>query len=408
MELRKETMNPRVINTPGHYEDALRELQRLMALGPGKGTADGDRLELFALLLENYEKEHFPIEAPSALEAIRFRMEEQDLSPKDLEPFIGSRSKVSEVLSGKIPLSLRMIRELNRGLGIPYEVLIGPSAEISGAFDWSKVPVAEMAKLGWINADKKAIRRDKQMIAKSFFEGRKESGLVDALLQRGAHARSTATAPEILAAWFVEATRRSMKQSCSHRFERAALTSDFLRKIAQKSIEPNGPVSVRSALLEVGVIVVVVPRLARTRLDGAAFLRGDGYAVIALTLRYDRIDSFWFTLLHELVHLARHSGTKAIFADDLDATSGKDPIEQEADIVAHESVVPRTAWARSDAHRLRTASAVVALAAANGVHPALVAGRLRVETKNFHLLNNLVGHGQIRHLFPDEIGEAYG
>jgi HTH-type transcriptional regulator/antitoxin HigA len=85
-------------------------------------------VELWAWLIEAYENERHPIEPPTPLEAIRFRMEQQGLEPKDLVPFIGSRSKVSEVLSGKRSLSLRMIRALHSKLGIPAEVLIGAAA----------------------------------------------------------------------------------------------------------------------------------------------------------------------------------------------------------------------------------------------------------------------------------------
>lgn len=92
-------MEPRVITTRERYEEAIEELDRLMDRNPGKNTPDGDRLELLALLIENYEKDQFPIDNPTPIEAIKFRMDEQGLVGRDLEPFIGSRSKVSEVLS---------------------------------------------------------------------------------------------------------------------------------------------------------------------------------------------------------------------------------------------------------------------------------------------------------------------
>ena len=399
-------MNPRVITTPQQYAEALAEFESLMELEPAKGSPDGDRLELFAFLLESYEKEHFPIPNPSPLDAIRFRMEQQNLSPKDLEPFIGSRSKVSELLAGKIPLSLRMIRELNRGLGIAYEVLVGDSTGTAGEIDWSKVPVSEMAKLGWIRTDKKTLRHSREQLAQSFFEGHTGSGAVMALLRRTVRARSSTSGDrEALAAWLVEATNRSNNVVSPKKFEPKDITSGFLRTIAQWSVHANAPSSVRELLLEAGIILVVVPHLGRTRLDGAAFVRADGEAVVALTLRYDRLDSFWFTLLHELVHLGRHLDPQTVFVDDLDVLTGQDPLEQEADMLAREAVVSRQLWPRSDAHRLRTPSAVIQLAAEQKVHPALIAGRLRHETKNYHLLNNLVGHGQVRHLFREELGE---
>jgi HTH-type transcriptional regulator / antitoxin HigA len=402
---RTKAMEPRVITSREQYKEAMGELERLMVLDPRKGTPEADRLELFALILENYEKEHFPIESPTPLEAIKFRMEEQNLSPRDLEPFIGSRSKVSEVLSGKIPLSLRMIRELNRGLGIPYDVLIQEQPEQHSDIDWSRVPVAEMVKLGWIDPGSGPSRQKKDELARVFFAGVGHSGPVDAFFRRTDHTRS-ASKPDraALAAWLARATDRAQVFHPKAQFDCTKLTAEAMKSVAQYSVEHDGPRAVRDFLLSLGVVLVVVPHLSKTRLDGAAFISLAGHAVVALTLRYDRVDNFWFTLLHELAHLARHSAKTGVFLDDLDVAAGKDDIEEEADAVARDAIVPRQIWSRSDAARLRTSAAILSLASQLRVHPALIAGRLRFETRNYHQFNNLVGHGQVRHLFKDELG----
>jgi HTH-type transcriptional regulator/antitoxin HigA len=114
----------KVIKTDEQYAEALAMVEKLMDLEPQPGTEDADKLELLILLISNYEKEHFPIELPDPIEAVKFRMEQQALSPKDLIPYIGSRSRVSEILNGKRALTLKMIRALHRGLGIPAEVLL--------------------------------------------------------------------------------------------------------------------------------------------------------------------------------------------------------------------------------------------------------------------------------------------
>jgi HTH-type transcriptional regulator/antitoxin HigA len=400
-------MEPRVINTQQQHRDALDEVERLIALDPGKGTPEGDRLELFALLVANYEEKRFPIDNPTPLEAIKFRMEEQDLSPRDLEPFLGSRSKVSEVLSGKVPLSMRMIRELNRGLGIPYEVLIQEDREQDGGIDLSQVPVAEMVKLGWIDEGLGPLRKSKHQLAQAFFSEVDASGPVAALYRRTEHTRS-ASKPDrtAIASWLARAAKLAREIPGTTKFDQEHLTLDFMKDVVRCSVDHNGPKVARELLLSHGVILVVVPHLARTRLDGAAFLAHAGRAVVALTLRYDRVDNFWFTLLHELAHLARHSTKTGVFIDDLDVAAGKDGIEEEADSLAREAVVSRQLWSRSDASRLRTSAAILSLATQLRVHPALIAGRLRFETKNYYQFNNLVGHGQVRHLFKDELGEA--
>ncbi|MEK6710811.1 MAG: helix-turn-helix domain-containing protein [Nitrospinota bacterium] len=117
-------MEPRLIKTEEDHKAFLAEVERLVALDPAPNTPEGDRLELLATLVENYEKEHFPIEKPTPIEAILVRMEEQGLKQKDLVPYIGSESRVSEILNGKRGLTLQMIRALSQGLGIPLEVLM--------------------------------------------------------------------------------------------------------------------------------------------------------------------------------------------------------------------------------------------------------------------------------------------
>jgi HTH-type transcriptional regulator/antitoxin HigA len=115
-------MEPKVIKNEAEYEAALAHLATLMDAEPG--SPQEQDLELFALLIEQYEQEHYPIDPPDPVEAILFRMEQEGLTRRDLVAYIGSPSKVSEVLNRKRPLSLSMIRSLHRGLGIPAEILV--------------------------------------------------------------------------------------------------------------------------------------------------------------------------------------------------------------------------------------------------------------------------------------------
>ena len=117
-------MQLRVIRNADQHEAALREIGRLIRAAPSEGTDDAEQLAVLALLVEDYEQERFPIGLPTPVEAIRFRMEQAGLTEQDLEPYIGSPSEVSELLSGKTPLTPRMIRALHTNLGIPAAVLI--------------------------------------------------------------------------------------------------------------------------------------------------------------------------------------------------------------------------------------------------------------------------------------------
>lgn len=118
----------KVIKNESDYEFALNEIEKLMGSDPDIGTEEADNLELLTVLVEDYERKKCRFTPPDPVEAIRFRMEQQHLSQSDLIPLIGSRNKVSEVLSRKRPLTLSMIRALHRELGIPAEVLLEDQA----------------------------------------------------------------------------------------------------------------------------------------------------------------------------------------------------------------------------------------------------------------------------------------
>ncbi len=115
-------MNIYPIHTEADYNTALNRIEEIFDAKPG--TPEGDELEILGILVDEFEKRHFPIDAPNPVEAVKFRMEQLGLSQSDLAQLVGSRSRASEILSGKRTMSLRIIRLLNRKLSIPAEVLI--------------------------------------------------------------------------------------------------------------------------------------------------------------------------------------------------------------------------------------------------------------------------------------------
>lgn len=135
---------PKIIKTDEEYEATLARIEEIFHSEPG--TPEFDEMELLVSLVERYENEKYPIEAPDPISAIKFRMEQQGLKNKDLIPYIGNKSKVSEVLSGKRSLSLNMIRKLHDGLDIPLESLIKEPEK--------RLPDSEIMKHG-INANRK-------------------------------------------------------------------------------------------------------------------------------------------------------------------------------------------------------------------------------------------------------------
>jgi HTH-type transcriptional regulator/antitoxin HigA len=116
-------MDIRPIKTEANYDAALAEVDALW--GAAEGTVDGDRLDILLTLVESYEAKHHPIPPPDPIDAIKFCMEQMSLTRKDLEPILGSRARVTDIINRRRPLSLPMIRKLHAALHIPLESLIG-------------------------------------------------------------------------------------------------------------------------------------------------------------------------------------------------------------------------------------------------------------------------------------------
>ena len=119
------------IRTEADYEEALAEVERLW--GAKSGTLKGDRLDVLVTLIDAYEAQHYPMDPPDPIAAIKFRMEQQGLTRKDLEPMIGGRGRVAEILNRKRSLSIDMIRHLHDRLGISADVLIRPTRQDKAA-----------------------------------------------------------------------------------------------------------------------------------------------------------------------------------------------------------------------------------------------------------------------------------
>ncbi|MDM8549004.1 transcriptional regulator [Desulfobacterales bacterium HSG2] len=121
-------MHIKPIKTESDYNAALAEIERLMGAEPD--TPEGDKLDVLTTLVEAYEKKHYPIDPPDPIEAIIHHMESQGITRKDMEQYLGNRDRVSEILNRKQSLSINMIRNLQKGLGISAEILIRPYSVI--------------------------------------------------------------------------------------------------------------------------------------------------------------------------------------------------------------------------------------------------------------------------------------
>ena len=272
------------------------------------------------------------------------------------------------------------------------------ASEILGIF--SSTPACrEMIRRGWLNTSRlKGDKRVREIV----------SGLEELLflpqsapaLFRGAAKLTSQNVTGQLAvlAWLAQ-VRRTASESDVAEFDYASLTGEAIRELVQLSRFEDGPLRARQWLRSMGIPTVIMSSLPGMKLDGVSSTV-DSCPFIALTIRYDRVDSFWFTLLHEIGHVLLHlrDDLDQVFLDDLDESSQDDELEAEANAFARDSFVPRHVWRRSDAFKLGTKRAIEELADKLRIHPAIIAGRIRYETGNYTHLSDMVGQGSVRDL----------
>ncbi len=402
-------MHNRLIKTEKDYNLALSRIEELM--DANKNTSEADELELLVALVEMYEDKHYPMDMPDPVDAIKFRMEQLGINQQGLVPFIGSRSKVSEVLNRKKSLTLAMMRALHNGLGVPADILLQtPGTDFPcniPEVDWSRFPVVEMAKLCWLPKIADLKGRSEELMRDLIKKAGGLQALPAALFSKGASARYNSKMDSYaLAAWCLRVLSIAHENPLEHKYKKGSLNSTTLNDIAKLSFFDNGPVLAKEYLGKQGIHFIVVPHLSKTYLDGAAMLLPDETPVVALTLRYDRIDNFWFCLLHELVHIAKHlSVENEIIVDDFDLRGHEaeieDEKEKEADEMAMEALIPQKIWNKSRILDKATASQIESVAEQLKIHPAIIAGRIRFEKKNYRLLSRYVGNKEIRKQFME-------
>jgi HTH-type transcriptional regulator/antitoxin HigA len=256
-----------------------------------------------------------------------------------------------------------------------------------------------MVNRGWINRLRDNSKKAVEDTVKGFIQ---EAGLQFGAASFRRTVYGDAQSPSTryaLYAWLARVIQRSRtSRSKLGTFRQEILSTDFLKQLAQMSWSARGPLMAVEFLEQNGISVIIEPHLNGTLLDGAALKDSDGTPIIALTLRFDRIDNFWFTLLHEVSHIWKHVTAEDAFLDDLNSSS-EDRRESEANRLASDALIPRILWRRSDAFITQSRDAINSLAKDLRIHPAIIVGRLRKETGNYSLYPDLVGQGEVRPLF---------
>ncbi len=200
--------------------------------------------------------------------------------------------------------------------------------------------------------------------------------------------------------WYARVIIKAREQELDNYFIKEVVTDQWLHDLRILSTDLQGPLLAINYLKNSGIRVIIEPALDGTMLDGAALLLDDMYPVIALTLRYDRLDNFWFVLLHELAHVVLHLGSlyNMIF-DDLDKDAEGTDKEKEADLFALNALIPDNVWKKSLVRFSPSNETIINQAKGFQIHPALIAGRIRRQTGKYFQFNDLIGQGEVRKLF---------
>jgi HTH-type transcriptional regulator/antitoxin HigA len=394
----------KLIKSDQDHEQALARLMALMEIDPEPNSIESDEIDVLAVLIEKYEEEAFPIEQPDPIEAIKFRMDQQGLTNKDLVPYIGSAPKVSEVLNRKRNLSLNMIRKLSQGLGISADILIKSSEQKSACeaeIDWYAFPLAQMRKRGYFEGFSGTLGELKEYAAENItmFLSSVKSGLElqPALLRSSANlnCNDKEVDPYALWAWQVRVLQRAKENTLQTNYKVGSVTLEWMQKLARLSWSAQGPLLAVEYLNRNGIHLIIEQHLPKTYLDGAVCLTPNGNPVVAITLRYDRLDSFWFSLMHELAHIALHlDHSETWYLDDLDSLGGSE-IEQEADALAREALIPSDVW---KTQTLIDADSVRQLSQKLEISPCIISGRIRHESGNHSMFGQLF-RDKVRHHF---------
>lgn len=324
------------------------------------------------------------------------------MSQKDLGAFLGiAEQQVQRYEAERYrSASLERLSDVAAALDITVREsaqlrTVAPAADAA----LSTYPVTEMFKRGYFDdfgGNAAGARKAAETLVPAFFRQAAYAWQPTALHRRSFRSGSN---PQMgaLAAWEARVCILAERQRPPSPFDPATVTPTWLEGLVRLSPHDDGVGRARRYLFDAGIALVLEPHLPGTLLDGAALRSPSHIAIAALTMRYDRLDNFWFTLLHEVGHLALHireGGYQAIF-DDTDAPDAS-PVEDEADRFAQEALIPEEQWRLCVSRFTRTEKAVATDAARLGVHPAIIAGRIRREAGDYTLLRSLVGAGEVR------------
>jgi HTH-type transcriptional regulator/antitoxin HigA len=337
----------------------------------------------------------------------------QGLSQREMADSLGikeqqiQRYESEEYATASLRRLIEVAEALNLNISKVAELKPGvrPGSTMkSDEVDWSLFPVKEMYKRGWFSeigftGSMASAMADGANLVKAYV-GQIMPDLQPAFLKHRARFGSKMN-QHALWAWQCRILFLARVEQLTGSYSHDALTPEWLRALAKESRFDDGPLRAKKMLSEAGIPLIMEPHLTQTYLDGAAFLLPDSTPIIAMTLRFDRIDNFWFVLFHELIHVIKHLriGELEDIFDDLEAEP--DELEREADHWAGNALIPDEEWEVALARYVRTDESVISFGDEHQIHPAIAAGRIRKEADNYIIMSNLVGKGEVRKQFPE-------
>lgn len=325
--------------------------------------------------------------------AVLLNLKEQQIQRYEAEEYQSASLRRLAEVAAALNLNVSGIAEINR-------VQKSMASTITDSLDWEKFPFETMYKRGWfvgLSASLQEAFQERTDLLENFVA---QVIKQPALGLHRKHVRVNSNLDQYaLLAWECRVLHLASGISVD-KYKKELLGPEWISELVKLSRFQDGPRKAKEMLEQVGIILIVEPMLPNTYLDGAALLYG-ATPVIGLTLRYDRLDNFWFVLLHELFHVIKHLGKDEIdrIFDDLDVLN-TESLEREADALAGEALIPTSIWNKAVAKFTRSERSVNDLANKLGISPAIVAGRIRYEANNYTILNDIIGQGLVRKQFP--------
>jgi HTH-type transcriptional regulator/antitoxin HigA len=258
---------------------------------------------------------------------------------------------------------------------------------------WGQLPYKEMIKRKWFDLPRGGNPIDR---VKEYFLEAAGPQFATALHRKKMRSGNVPNEFSLLA-WQARVLERARVTIGTGRIRHFELNDSWLPGLVRLTKRPDGPACARDLLADKGIVLVVERQLPGSYLDGAAMLLGGDTPVVGLTLRYDRLDNFWFVLMHELGHIFLHlfDGMHFDFFDE-ESANEKDSIEAEADKFALDALIPENIWDQCLSRFALSEEAVKIDAETIGIDASIIAGRIRKERGNYTILNTLVGQGQVR------------